>query len=321
MTARGRLVAALVVPTALATAASPPQQPVPTAAAVEARLDQLRGVTPCTGLDDCERVNKKLDAVVAELMKQKDVAGPLAAEALRRETALPHPDPFFLLDVGYVLLLMDADTYAEVSLRGLSRVDLEADVIRANFEQLFHFAHRLAIRRQPGILEFLDRLLPTREEVVIPQHALTLDPVMIAVFLYGAYGPEAEDHLLTHLSGRQKGRVLEVLNWLGSAKGVPAVEAALGRAPSRDQVQRAVGFFMRVGGPAGKRAVLGIETARLDPESQAYLAEVRPAVEAHGFEVLRERLRLEGQQSFESDDPLLAALDQDEKNGGREFGT
>lgn len=291
-------------------------------ASVEAHLDKLRGITPCTSTADCDRVNKQLDAIASEILRQRDVAGPVADEALRSEAGKARPDQFFLLDVGELLLRIDAAKYAGTTVLGLSKLDPESEIIRANFQQLFYLTHRLAMRAQPDLLPFVDRaFLPTKQRMFVPQHALTLDGGMMGVFIYGAWGPGAEDHLTRQLDGSPRTtRVIEILNFLGSEQGVGAVQSALARSATHDTVGRAVGFMMRVGGPAGRRAVLALDASKLDGESKAYLTRIRPDVERYSIGTISSSIaRLKDQETFANDQALLAALDRDAAEHGRSF--
>jgi hypothetical protein len=115
-------------------------------------------------------------------------------------------------------------------------------------------------------------------------------------------------------------RVLEILNFLGSEQAVPAVRSTMSRPQTRDVVARAVGFMMRVGGPAGRRALLELDPAKLDAESRAYLAQIRSDVEGVSFASLSAPIsRLKEQESFASAQALLAALDRDAVEHGRSF--
>ncbi len=87
-----------------------------------------------------------------------------------------------------------------------------------NFPTVFaasHDTHALAL---------IDRsFLATKQQIFIPQHALTLSPALMCVFLYGVYGPASEDHLLRLLEqGNENAKIiLEILAWIGTDKSIP----------------------------------------------------------------------------------------------------
>lgn len=156
------------------------------------------------------------------------------------------------------------------------------------------------------------------------QHFLELDPTLQCVFLYGVFGPESELYLtaVLHKAGAQRERVLEVLNWLGTERSVDAVHDALLADPTRKVAERAVGYFMRLGGPRGRKALLDLDLRKLPPDSRSYLAEVRKDVERHSIEEMMQALEKElGKGPKLADDEVRRRLRRMQENNGRDDDT
>jgi len=92
-------------------------------------------------------------------------------------------------------------------------------------------------------LTLIDReFLRSDKKIVIPEHSLELDGTLVGVYLYGAYGADAESAVRAKLSDRASAnRALEILIWLGSA-GVAArgERRAIGRTELRDVQPRGI---------------------------------------------------------------------------------
>jgi hypothetical protein len=131
--------------------------------------------------------------------------------------------------------------------------------------------------------------LPTGQKIFIPQHALELDGTLACVFLYGAYGADAERVLRERLKDRSDvKRVLELLAWLGSPDSVQAVGESLAVSPDYETFTRVTSFMMRAGGPAGREFMLTLAPDTLDARSREYLSRIRAAIQHTSFETVRE---------------------------------
>ena len=165
-------------------------------------------------------------------------------------------------------------------------------VIVANWRELFELTQAAAADRDARVINFIDRnFLTSDQDVYIPQHALKLDPTLICVFLYGAYGPDAETHLKSLLSTKSvSNRVLEILGWLGSPGSLAEVGRTLSTAPTYPTLLRVTSYMMQVAGPEGRDFMLKLDSKALDQQSRAYLAKIRPEIQSMSFDAYRRAL-------------------------------
>jgi hypothetical protein len=263
--------------TASSVSAQPASAPV-SDAEVQQRVDRVRAIGAAPVPQDTEKVNQELDQIGAFLQAHGATAGPVIRRELEKELRAVSPNQFFLLDMGFAAARMgDLDT----ATKALLRIDVKNEMVVHSSDELFFFVHAIAHHGRPEVIPVIDRVvLDANLPVFVPQHALRLDPTLQGAFLYGVFGPSSEQHLASLLDTRPDKTVqlLELLNWVGTRQSVPAVVRAVGLHPDLETLKRAIGFFMRVGGAAGRDAALKLDRARLEPTAGEYLAKVQEPI-------------------------------------------
>ncbi len=273
---------------------------VPRVAASEAQvmeqLARLRGVRPVTDRAARAALTARIDGAWKALAARKAEALPVLRRELSTALTRPAADPFFVLDAAHLLYTLGGKAEERLALSALAKIDPAAPVIRANYHELFDFAHLLARGGSPAVLPQLDRIFLLGEaglELGTPPRSVKFDAAELCVFLYGATGPGAEAYLLAKMDGHPafRPRGLDVLASLGSAAAVPRVKALLDVGGDFESVGRAVKFLMTLGGPAGRDAVLQAAPERLDDRARAYLREIRADVKGVSPATLLEAVR------------------------------
>lgn len=263
------------------------------------QIDSLRNIKPSNDQSQNDAHNKRMDGVWTFLTDNKQASMPVVLEVLNAELASPGADQFLLLDLGAFSLVNAKPLNSKLAERVLQRIDLADPTIRANFAQLVRFSHLAATSGDTVLLPQFDRLfLPNtqRYEAFVAPHYINLDPTLVCVFLYGIYADAGVQHLHGLLSSRAdtQQRVLEILNWTGSEKSIPAVMQAIRSLPSDDMVARAIGVAMRLGGKSGQTAALSLEKLPVDEKTRQYLSQIKPALERQSFDQLRAALENAG---------------------------
>ena len=248
---------------------------------VVSRLNGLRSVEI---VDDAQRTadfNAQMDAAWQYFAANEKEALPVLRAQLRAELALPHPNDLVLLDVGLFLYKSGSAENRAVALDALERLDMRAPIVTGNRRELFDFLHAIAQERDPRVLGLTDRAFLTTENQVVPAPGgLRLDNTLLCVFVFGTYGPAAEDWLRNRLADKAVAkRVLEVLVWLGSPAAVPEAAAALDQTPDHETFMRVTTYMMQSAGPAGRGYMLSLDPARLETQSRDYLTKVRRAIQ------------------------------------------
>jgi len=256
---------------------------------IDASISQLREIRAGASTEQINVYNKQMDSAWRLYNADKPNALPILRARLRQELAASQPSDLVLLDLGLFVHENDDEQGKVLARMALFRLDPKAEIIGANLQELFQFTYAVAKEHDPQVLGLISSyFLTTDGKVGVPQHAMVLDGTLICVFLYGAYGPEAEAALRAALSDQARsGRALEVLGWLGSPASVSEAGAALAAKPDYETLVRVVSYMMRQAGPAGREFVLGLDASRFDARSAAYLASIREAVSKTSYETYK----------------------------------
>lgn len=291
---------------------------------IVSRINELRGVSLPRNENETKVINEKLDSVWSFLRENNDRAIPILAEELRKELLKPAPDDFFLLDAGYLLLIETGKTYSDLVLRALERLDAKSEVIQANFRQLFEVTFAFASMQDSRVLPIVDRaFLSSFQKIFIPRHSLTLDPALMCVFLYGAYGPDSETHLLNKLDKDQADaqRILEILNWIGTDRSIEHVKKIMTTHRDYDTYVRSVGYFMRLGGPKGRSIVLNTDVRGFDKRTQDYFKKIKSDVKKQSFKNIAHSFKGLGGEKSLPDEVVKQRLRTMYENFGKDSNT
>jgi hypothetical protein len=252
------------------------------------RLNQLRAVQAGQSAEENDSYNKQMDAAWQFFTAHEAQVLPILRRQLKAEIARVQPSDLILLDVGYFVHEHDKGDGTGLARDALFRLDPHASIIEFNWKELFEFAHAAAEDHDPRVLDLIDKaFLPSDQKVFIPQHALELNGTLICVFLYGAYGTEAERALISKIGDRSVAkRTLEILGWLGSPESVKAVSEALSAYPNYETLSRVTSFMMQMAGPAGREFMLTLAPGQLDDKSRQYLLKIHPALQEVSFEAI-----------------------------------
>jgi hypothetical protein len=267
-------------------------------------LTELRAINADSTPEQIRQHNERMDDAWQFYHTHKEQAMPVLRRELAAELRRPQPAQLLLLDVASFLNLEGDNDDRKRAMQALLAIDGDANIIQANFDQLFRLTHAMASTGDPRMLPFIDRtFLATERGVVIPEHSLTLNPTLICAFLYGVYGAQGEHHLQPKLKDRDlTERVLEVLKWIGSPDSVTGVQAAMPAQVDYDLFARELTFMMVNGGPQGREAMLQLNPARLDPQSRQHYEKVRPAIEAQSYAQLRKKFdKFTGDQKLDEE--------------------
>lgn len=259
---------------------------IPVLAATEAEIvsaiGQLRNSQPIDDRAAQAVWNARMDGAWTTLRASPSQSAPLVRRELALEIKKQDPDQFFLLDTAYLSMALDRASAVPLALQALAKIDPTAKIIRYNDQELFNFTYDLAKTGDVAVRALIDRLFLSSFEgrqIFIPQHVFTVTPELMATFLYGVTGADAEGHLARLLTAQPDMRVklLEVLYFLGSEESVPSIAETLSRYGDNDTVARGITVLMTVGGPKGQEVVMKLDSAGFDHEAKKYLASVRKA--------------------------------------------
>ena len=270
-------------------------------------LEKIRAVRVSEDEALIAKFNSDMDGAWKFFLANRAAVLPLLRAELKSEIAKPAPNQMLLLDIGYFVLQQDDPLGQPLALDALFRIDPSQPVIQWNIKQLFEFAHGAARKRDPRVLPLIAKtFLVAEHRVFIPQHHLTLDPTLICVFLYGAYGPDAEAAVSAQLTSKAATtRALEILVWLGTPASVRSVGDTLLVSPDLETTQRVTAYMMQAAGPAGREYMLSLDTSALDVGAREYISKVRAAIESTTFEKYRTSfVRLPGDAKLADDREL-----------------
>lgn len=257
-----------------------------------AKIEQIRAIKARQSTQAIAKYNEQLNADWQFYAAHKPAILPILRGLLGTEIAREHPSDLVLLDLGLFVHGNDAAEGKALARDALFRLDPRATLIDENRKELFELTHAAAEDRDPRVLDLIDRsFLPSMQKFFIPQHALDLDGALACVFLYGAYGADAESHLSAKLKDPSVAkRILELLVWLGSPDSVRPAADALAASPTYDTLTRVTAYMMQAAGPAGRDFMLKVDPDKLDRQSREYLAKIRPAIQAMSFDGVRTSL-------------------------------
>ena len=160
------------------------------------RLTQIRAIRVVSNSKAIEQYNKQMDDNWQFFSANKTQVLPILRNQLKDELIRPQPSDLLLLDVGFFVHSHDNSDGKEIAKSALFALNPDVAIVRANNKELFEFAHAVAREHDQRTLAFIDHaFLSSDQKVFIPQHALTLDPTLICVYLFGVYGPESEEYL------------------------------------------------------------------------------------------------------------------------------
>jgi hypothetical protein len=283
-----------------------------------AHVDQLRAIKAGADPATIEKYNGQMDAAWQYFESHKQAALPILTAELSSEIGKAKPNDLVLLDIGYFVILNGDAKQKALARRALKKLDPDAEIVQWNREELFKFAHAAARDSDDGVLALIDRaFLKNDVSIFIPQHALKLDETLVCVFLYGAYGQNAEAHLGSFLSNLGLShKVLETIGWIGSPASVDAVKGAMLASRDYDTFVRTTAYFMKAGGPQGRKAMLEIDPKQFDARTQEYYARIKPSVESASFEMFHQQLAQAGNGAKLSDEDARKRLSAMQAKGG-----
>lgn len=283
-----------------------------------AHLRNLRAMQAGQSSTDTGRYNQQMDAAWRFFLANQAQTLPLLASQLAAELKLAKPNDLMLLDIGLLLYKNGGAQEKALAVDALTRLDPDAAIVRANFIEMFSLTFAVARDRNPRVLPVIEKaFLSSNPKISIPQRSLKLDAVTTSVFLYGAYGPQAEPVLRAKLADPAvTERVLEILIWTGTPAALPEVRALLEAAPAQNIFIRAVAYMMEAAGPAGREALLKLDRQTLPAAQRDYLTKVMPSIQLTSFEGARATLRPSASGRQPSAAQVAARVAQMLKDGG-----
>ncbi len=260
------------------------------AAKIRQHVDGLRGMYLPREKEKIAELNKRMDDAWTFIEAHKSTAIPIVEAELKKALAEKVPDQFFLLDAGNLLFTLQGEGATGSGVAALERLDPAAEIVQANWEEVFHFAMKLGAtgRESDRYLAQMDRLfLTSKEEIQFfrAPHQVQLNQSDIGCMVYGVAGEAAARHLASMLVRVDPIRphILQILRTVGSETEVPAVKALMDTAKDNETLAVCITFMMDLGGPAGRAAVLALGSNELEPAAKEYLDEIRPEAEKVSF--------------------------------------
>ena len=291
------------------------------------RLDGLRGLQLPKEKEKIAELNKRMDAAWAFIGTHSAVALPLVEEELRKALIAKTPDQFFLLDIGFLLLTHQGAKSADLAVSALERLDPHAEIVQANWEEVFHFAMKLGAtgRESERYLNQMDRLFLTNKGEINffrPPHVVKLNQLDIGCMVYGVAGEVAAQHLVGLLGqdSLNRAHILQIMRGVGSEADVPAVKALMDTAKDFETLSVCIGFMMEVGGPSGRTAVLALRGEQMDPKAQKYYKSIRSDVNKVSFASITATLEKMNKSNI-TDTKLQLLLDSMEQHNGADSET
>ena len=317
MRALGRIAAAcalaLAAGCATQPAAPPATAPPPTLERQSlTHVERIRAIKPGADARQAADYNKQLEDAWKFFLANRTAS----LAVLRRELAAELKKPpaarndFVLLDVGYFLHVHGEPADRAPAREALFTLDTNAEILRWNQQELFEFAQVVAVARDARILGFVEKtFMRGKIAVRMPAQGLMLDETAASVFLYGAYGAEAEGHLRKLLADPAVlHRALDVLMWIGTPDSNVDVRSAMAR--DYEAYVRGATFLMGMGGPQGRFFLLQSPPRSPDARIQEYYAKIRPVAQAANFTELRKVISAAGGSTtvLDSDTPRDALV-------------
>ncbi|HVU17825.1 MAG TPA: hypothetical protein VHD32_12935 [Candidatus Didemnitutus sp.] len=290
-------------------------------------LNGLRGIQVPKEKEKTAELNARMDSTWEFVRKHREVALPVVETELKRAIAADPADQFFLLDMAFLLTQENGTKDATLAVGALERLDPAAEVIRANWKELFDFVMRLGAGggETDRYLAQVDRIYFSNKEDVtffLAPHYVQLNPLDVACMVYGVTGQAGASHLAHRLAlpGADQKRILVILSAIGSEVDVPTVNQVMTSATDEETIARCVTFMAEVGGPSGRAAVLARNPRNLSAAAQKKFDQSRRQVERLGFDSLVAGLT-EISQNRVSDRKLRQLLDRMEENNGEDSET
>lgn len=252
-------------------------------------LDKLRGVKPETGEGKLKELNQRMDSVWKFFLAHPKEVAPYLKRELEKELQKEKPDQFFIMDMGSFWLKIQGEKGEPLAIRAFKKVDFKKKIIKDNFRQFFEYASSLAQTGNPELLAVFDKtFLRIDQEIFLndPPHFTVLNPHMMRLFIYGQFGPGAEEHLAELLAPNSPDNmmILEILNYVGSESSVKQVQTMMTREEGHEVFVRAFAFMMRLGGNRGLQAVLTLNPENLDKKSSDYLKSILSDIKKVDFQ-------------------------------------
>ena len=290
------------------------------------KLDLVRSITASNDDEVLKQYNKTLDDVWTYFRDNKDKSIPILLEQLKLEQSKAKPNDFFLLDIGYFLLLNGGKerVYEKEAMEALFKLDPSNEVVQFNMGTLFNFTRQAALNKEPRVLSFIDKVFLRNSEasIFLPLHSLKLNSTLMCVFLYGAYGEGAEDYLATLLQDNEvRLRVMEILIWIGSSESIEEINKTMLQNRDYETFGRALAFMMQNGGLRGQEIMLSVNPTKFDDKTQEYYSKVKPSIESITFEMMKQRFsRFPGEKNLSAEE-LKNRLTKIYENYGKDIET
>ena len=276
---------------------------VETPAAVETRtneyLDRMRAIRPAKDAKQAEDYNKQLQEAWKYFVDNPSSIHVLRRALSRELSQQRNRNDFLLLDLGFFLHQRGQPSDRELARSALFTLDPAAEIIKFNQQELFQFTQAVAATRDERVLAFIDKAFLVPGIVLrYPEAELELDTAATCAFLYGAYGPDAENHLLPYLRTPVADktiarRVLELLIWIGTpASNQPVKNVLMGAAHDSETFMRTATFLMAAGGPQGRAIMMAAQPNDMDLWTATYYDKIKPRVQRTSFGTLRSDLAL-----------------------------
>lgn len=245
----------------------------PTAAAILARIEEIRAMPRAANAAAVGAQRVELNAAWRLFGNYREDAIPLLRHELAAELRAARPSPQLLLDAACFLAFYGADSDRPLVVRAALAMPPDAAL---DGPQLFRLMHAAAASREPRLLPRIDRaFLRQAVTLPLPQQGSAIDETGLRVLLYGRFGATGERHLAGMLRDEALAKpVLDVLLLIGSPDSVAAVLPLL-QSADMEVFVRAVNVLLRVGGPEGRQALLGLRWQGLSQEAASYFASIR----------------------------------------------
>ena len=256
------------------------------------RLQIVRSVSLNPTKSDINKYNLKRSKIWNFFLTSKRITLPILERELKAEIEKKDKNDFFLLEVGHFLFLQGSTVQKNKAVQALYSIDASKISKSFNFNKLFNFTYRVSKERYPGILAFIDGafLSKVKQRVVISKGSVNLDNTMICVFLYGAYGPDSENHLLKSISNPlNKQRVIEVLTWVGSEQSVIQVKKTISQETDYALLTSALTYLLQNGGSEGLQVVRELNTNKFDKDLRNFYDRIQKAARMMSLESLTAR--------------------------------
>lgn len=282
------------------------------------RVEKIRAIIPTNDKDKLSSYNKLLDENWKFFTENKHNVLPHLRKLIETEIRSSNANSMVLLDIGSFIYLSGANTDKNIGADALLKINPKGEIINRNFMQFFRFSHMVATSHGKKVLPLLDEVfLTTDQSVFIPQHVLTLDATLMSIFLYGVISDEIDIHLAKLLDEPKKRlRILEVLNWLGSVNSLTRVNRLLKNKIDDAAFQRILGINMRVGGKAGKHAMLSLDAKNLSNNLRQNISNIQGNIKKQSYENIYEQIKKmsEGAENV-NDKELINRMDAMIENG------